>query len=513
MRRTHDVAHSNAPREARHPTDARSGSACPRTLSRRAFVAGTVVGIGSWPAIAHAQSSEEGFTGPWMGTLTTGSRSFTVRIDIGLGPTARLTSVEESDTRMADQVTIRGDRIDLVFKSALARFEGTRVTPDRIEGEWRQTIYRLPLVLTRGAAAASPATAVLPLTADRLRALRESCGSPALGASWAGRDGRVDVLTTGRRSADRTDEVTPLDRWHVGSLTKSMTATLIASAVDAGEIAWSDTLIRHLPDVAGALDPEVQQLTFLELLSHRAGLAANLPDTELAAFSKTIAPSIEERRRFARLALALPRVGKPRETYAYSNNGYVIAAAMLEARLGRPWETLLIERVFRPLGVTTGGFGPPDAAAGAPVGHRESRLPRWLRSDRIPVRPSRGALADNVVAMGPAGRVHLSLSDLSRYLLAHRERERLLHASTWEVLHSPPFGGDYALGWERRADRTLWHNGSNTLWYAETLITQHAVSAAVANDGTLDLVMPAVGATLLAARAAAESASASDRGA
>jgi CubicO group peptidase (beta-lactamase class C family) len=426
-----------------------------------------------------------------------------MQFDIGLGPTVRVTTLEDGDTRLADEVSLRDGHVVFVFKSVFARFEGRLVGTDRIDGEWKQTVYRLPLVLTRSTAVGAGTTVpTAPLTEARLRRLREMSGAPALAAAWADRAGPSRILVTGLRAADRRATVTVDDRWHVGSLTKSMTATLIATAVDAGELAWTDTLEQRLPALVGSADAATRSITLLELLSHRGGLAANLPDAELAGFARPAASTLEERRNFAARALALPRVGPARETFAYSNNGYVVAAAMLEARTGTPWETLLAARVFDALGIGTAGYGPPDEGAGNPVGHRESQLPRWLRSTPVPVRPGANVLADNVVAMGPAGRVHLAPADLLRYLGAHRERQDLLRPDTWKRLHTPPFGGDYALGWTRRDDGSLWHNGSNTLWYAEALVTADAVAAAFANHGALDRVMPAVGEALMGGIAA-----------
>jgi CubicO group peptidase (beta-lactamase class C family) len=477
----------------------------PRSLSRRDVLEVAVFGALAWSPLCRADAVAPDLSGTWTGRISAGARTFTMRFDVTLGPTVRLTTLEDGETRTADEATVRDGRVLLVFKGAFARFEGRFVGPDRIEGEWKQTVYRLPLVLTRGAeVAAGSVAAPVALTDARLRELRENSGAPALAAAWAHLDRPARILAVGRRAADNPTEVTVQDRWHVGSLTKSMTATLIATAVEAGELAWSDTVEQRLPALTGSLDAPTRAITLLELLSHRSGLPANLPDTELESFARASTSMLDERRRFAALALALPKVGPPRATFEYSNTGYVVAAAMLEARTGRPWEVLLAERVFAPLGISSAGYGPPAERSGNPVGHRESRLPRWLRSTRIPVRPAGNEIADNVAAMGPAGRVHLAPDDMLRYLAAHRDQRVLLRPETWQNLHTPPFGGDYALGWVRRGDGSLWHNGSNTLWYAEALVTSDAVAAAFCNDGTLDRVMPAVSAALLSALAAAQ---------
>ena len=174
---------------------------------------------------------------------------------------------------------------------------------------------------------------------------------------------------------------------------------------------------------------------------------------------------------------------------------------MIETKLGKSWEDLITADLFAPLGLASAGFGAPGHADAndEPVGHgailfSEARKP-------YPV----GAWAsDSPVVFGPAGRVHMSLPDLLRYLAAHRDRTGYLKAETWTMLHTPPFGGDYAMGWAVRRDRTLWHNGSNLLWYAEVLVDPgHDVVAAAAANDALDKTRPAVGAALLDAAAAA----------
>jgi hypothetical protein len=88
----------------------------------------------------------------------------------------------------------------------------------------------------------------------------------------------------------------------------------------------------------------------------------------------------------------------------------------------------------------------------------------------------------------------MNLKDVLRYLGAHRDAADYLKRDTWRILHTPPFGGEYALGWGVRKDGALSHSGSNTLWYAEVLVdvSHGVVAAAVANDGDLTKVAPAL---------------------
>src|SRR5262249_51348721 len=131
-----------------------------------------------------------------------------------------------------------------------------------------------------------------------------------------------------------------------------------------------------------------------------------------------------------------------------------------------------------------------------PLGHVKKQ-----NSDARQARPIGSDVTDNPAVLGPAGRIHMSLQDLLRYLTAHRDRAPFLKPQTWPILHTPPFGGDYAMGWVVRKNGALWHNGSNTMWYAEAEFDAATgiVAAAACNDAESGL---AVGRALVEAAAA-----------
>jgi D-alanyl-D-alanine carboxypeptidase len=82
-----------------------------------------------------------------------------------------------------------------------------------------------------------------------------------------------------------------------------------------------------------------------------------------------------------------------------------------------------------------------------------------------------GPGADNVPALGPAGTLHIDMADMMRFLGAHAARDPgFLDAQSWEMLHRPPDGHDYAMGWGLTDAGHLGHNGSNTFWFARMQI-------------------------------------------
>jgi hypothetical protein len=98
----------------------------------------------------------------------------------------------------------------------------------------------------------------------------------------------------------------------------------------------------------------------------------------------------------------------------------------------------------------------------------------------------------------------MTLADLLIYLQAHRDGSTLLQQKGWQTLHTPPFGGDYAMGWIVRSDGSLWHNGSNNRWYAEALFNRETgIAAAATCNESRPKAAAVTGTTLLRAESAA----------
>ncbi len=181
------------------------------------------------------------------------------------------------------------------------------------------------------------------------------------------------------------------------------------------------------------------------------------------------------------------------ERFLYSNVGYTIAGHIAETIAGEPYESLLQDRVFAPLGLMSAGFGAPkgEQPDEEPLGHGV-----FPNGTRVPVDPFQ-TRADNTPLIAPAGTVHMTIGDLARYGVAHLEGEYgsdpvLLSRSSWQRLHAPFLNG-YARGWVRHerdwaGGPLIWHNGSNTLWYALLMLlpARNMTLAFVTNDGAVE---------------------------
>lgn len=439
--------------------------------NRRDTLAGlaTVAAALALPGRAMAQT---GFDGDYGGVLDTGGGKLRLRLVVS-GDQVVLYSLDQGGASIpASMVKREGDRLIVDFAVIGARYEA-RLEGTALNGTFTQG-SPLPLRLERGAIPAefNSITDLLSGTMDAalLGKIRARLGSPAMAAAWQRRPGLAVILCDGLRAAGHPEPVRNDDRWHIGSITKSFTAALFARAVEAGAIRWDTPLGQRVKGVPAAY----AKVTAIELLSHHAGLPANPPLDVLLTLPRTEADPRLSRRSYARAAMALPPVAPPRTRFAYSNVGYVLAAIMLEEATGHPWEELIRREVLRPLGLNSAGLGPPGNAdrIDQPRGHGAGK-PVFL---------------DNVVAMAPAGALHIAPGDFLAYLAAHRDRPSgFLRPASWQALHRPRFGSSYALGWFVGADGALWHNGSNTAWYAEAWVEPKAglVAATLNNDTAL----------------------------
>ena len=356
-------------------------------------------------------------------------------------------------------------------------------------------IYRAALAaLVLCAGSPGLATAQEPTDlAAKAAAARQEAGAPALGFIVVRAGGETELAVDGVRVAGNDALVTAEDRWHWGSITKSITATLVARLVEQGIVSWDDTVGDRLFELVPEMNLDHGDATFRHLLSHHAGLAANIPIGRFAEFGQTPDDPIADRLEWVRIALTQEPVGPKETTYLYSNNGYIVAAAMLEAVTGSSWEELTQKEVFEPLGLAGAGFGPPQGAEphDQPRGHTS----KAGADQPVPLD------TDNPAALGPAGRVHMPLADMARYLSAHaQKRADFLSPASYETLHTTPFGGIYAMGWVVTRPAGHWHNGSNTMWYAEVAfdLEEGTVAAVAVNDGDIASVQPAVSALLQA---------------
>ena len=326
-------------------------------------------------------------------------------------------------------------------------------------------LLALCLVATFARANSSPAR-----LASLLEPIRATNNLPALAAVVVQGGHTVAIGAVGVRKYGSPEPVTVRDKFHIGSCTKSMTAVLAAMLVEQGKLAWTNTLADAFPELAAEMKPAWRTVTVEQLLTHRGGAPAKLDANGLWSrlWDRASLPGREQRAYLTReLLVKQEPVAVPDGKYIYANAGFALVGHIIETKLNQSWEDALRQRLFRPLKMTSSGFGAPanEDQVDQPWGHT-----RGMFGGLKPVAPGPGA--DNPAAIGPGGTVHCSLSDLAAYCnfqLGHKcGSTNLLRPETLQKLHSGK-EGDYARGWivldRRWGGRVLMHNGTNTSFY------------------------------------------------
>jgi CubicO group peptidase (beta-lactamase class C family) len=307
------------------------------------------------------------------------------------------------------------------------------------------------------------------LVADSLvKEIRKRHAIPAMAAVVVRSDSLVAASAAGVRRLGDTARVTIQDRFHLGSNTKAMTATLLAGLIEEGALSWDTTPVEAFPRLADSIHPAYRTVTLVDLLSHRAGIAPYTDMREYADIPDLNGSPKERRASFSRYVLQRPPAHPPDSTFGYSNAGYTVAAAVAEQIHGESFEAMMRGRLFAALNME-GGFGwPASTDTDQPWGHRSTA------GDSLRPRQPRGHDTLGPL-LGPAGDVAMTLPDYGRFLQLHLrglrgEETDALPVSAIRYLHESqgPMsqeadGPAYGLGWvvlDHLGKRTSGHSGS-----------------------------------------------------
>jgi CubicO group peptidase (beta-lactamase class C family) len=153
----------------------------------------------------------------------------------------------------------------------------------------------------------------------------------------AARGDEHEVLTRGLWAAGSVPSEHTV--FYAASLTKQLIGVLTALSSDAGELR-TDASVRHwLPELPGW----TEAVTVADLIHHTAGLPRELPAPGGARSTSSVIAAVGK--------LTEPDA-PPGTRFEYSNDGYVLLAAILERASGISADRLAAERVFTPLGMS-----------------------------------------------------------------------------------------------------------------------------------------------------------------
>ena len=295
-----------------------------------------------------------------------------------------------------------------------ATLESTRPgTPSRSvasAGRLRSALLAACLVLPALAAAAPGAADTPPPRAELDRLFEQAMTRyrlPGLAVGVIDNGEVVYTRSAGELRAGSGKRIDGATLFKIASNSKAMTTALLARLVDAGKLRWDDPVTRYVPEFR-MYDPWVtRNIQVRDLLIHNSGLGLGAGDLMLwpepNAFGRADI--------IAGLAYLKP-THSFRAHYAYDNLLYVVAGEVAARAGGKPYEQLLREQVFAPLGMRRCQVGAweRDAVGNVAQPHmRQGEANVVVRAD-----PARIADTPSMAAGG----VRCSLDDMLTWMRA-----------------------------------------------------------------------------------------------
>jgi CubicO group peptidase (beta-lactamase class C family) len=292
----------------------------------------------------------------------------------------------------------------------------------------------------------------------------ENTGVPGIAIAIVHGDDILFKKGYGVREAGNPQPIDADTVFQVASVSKPITATVLAALVGQGRIKWDDRVIDHDPGFR-MYDPYVtRELRLRDLLCHRSGLPDHAGDLlEDIGYEQD---EVLRRLRFQ------PPDSSFRAQYAYTNFGYSEAAYAAAGALSESWPELADEEFFKPLGMTSTSYRFADYAKATNrallhVPDGDKSVKKWIAK-----------FTRHPDAQAPAGGVSTTLNDLVRWMQllvgdGKYDGRQVVDAAALADTHTPQIVWSisreegrvvgYGLGWivsVERGGRVFWkHSG------------------------------------------------------
>ena len=236
---------------------------------------------------------------------------------------------------------------------------------------------------------------------DYMNRLLETWNVPGIGVGVVVKQQLVFAKGYGYRDYGKKIPYTPTTTQPIASNTKLFTAVAAGLLVEDARLDWDKPIRDYVPSIKFASDDLNRTITMRDMLSHRTGISQHD-----GLWYKS---DLTQKDLFDRLRYLEPSA-PPRTTFLYNNVMYAAAGYALELLAGKPWQTLVAERILQPLGMTCTTFTiadlleTPEPAVPYSEGRADSKLARTPYYN------------DN--GMAPAGGLSSSVVDMSHWLIA-----------------------------------------------------------------------------------------------
>jgi CubicO group peptidase (beta-lactamase class C family) len=147
---------------------------------------------------------------------------------------------------------------------------------------------------------------------------------------------------------------TPDTRFRLGSITKQFTAMLALQLVEQGKLKLDGKVSDYLPDYRKDIGGKV---TIHHLLTHTSGIPSY---TSQPGFFENVSRNPYKVDEFVKTYASGELEFEPGSKYTYNNSGYFLLGAIIERVAGKPYEQVLKENIFDPVGMKNTGYDHHD---------------------------------------------------------------------------------------------------------------------------------------------------------
>jgi CubicO group peptidase (beta-lactamase class C family) len=321
--------------------------------------------------------------------------------------------------------------------------------PPSRRGRFVASAVALIVQLQTGCGGASqPAAAVIPAPppgVDDLNVILEEArqrhGLPGIAAAVFNQERMLGVGAAGVRKVGANAPLLYTDKLQIASITKTITATIVAQVIETGRLSWETTLAEAYPELTATMHARYRGVTVEMLLRHSAGLPPWMRNSDMVNNWIRRHPKLDNtgrRHEAVKYILTHPPEYPPGSRYYYTNDAYLLLGHLCERVTGKNWEQLAREQIFDPLGMSSCGFGDPARkdSLDQPWGHVQ-RGGRY-----VPSPPDVRGLGESPFTAPYGGIVHGSVLDLAKYGMFHLRGdlglESTLSTATFHRLHHAP---------------------------------------------------------------------------
>lgn len=275
---------------------------------------------------------------------------------------------------------------------------------------------------------------------------------------------KCDVIGI-RKVVEKNNKAKKLDYFHLGSNSKAITGFVTAYLVESGKINWDTKFFDLFPELSNKSNLVYQNITLLDLLSHRAKINAFTSGNEFLNLPEFKGNKKEQREQFAKYVLTLNPIDND-EVYNYSNAGYSVAALMLEKVTNKSWEELVKLILTQRLNLDV-AFGWPNR------NFKNQAFGHWEEDGEIiALHPT---VDYDLKWIEPGGDLSMKIEDYAKFIQLNLQglkgKDNLLKSETYQFLH---FGlPTYSIGWANfiaKGNHNSEHAGSDGTFFSYTVI-------------------------------------------